>query len=75
MTAANDFPMPGLLGADDAAALIIAGVRRGRRRVVFPGRIGGGARLVSLLPTRVREEILRRQPSKSPAPMRADAGA
>ena len=75
MTADNDFPMPGLLGADEAAALIIGGVRRGRRRVVFPAHIGGGARLVSMLPARAREEILRRQPSRAPPSMPTVRGA
>ncbi len=75
MTARNDFPMPGLLEADTAASLIVAGVRRGRRRVVFPHRVASGARLVSMLPARLREEILRRQPSRAPLSMPADRGA
>ena len=75
MTARNDFPMPGLLEADHAVRLILAGVRRGRRRVVFPRSIGSGARFVGMLPARIREEILRRQPSKAPSPMLADPGA
>jgi short-subunit dehydrogenase len=69
MTARNDFPMPGLLSADEAVGLILEGVRAGRRRVVFPVGIGAGARFVGLLPARLREEILKRQPSKAPAPM------
>ncbi len=75
MTAANDFPMPGLLAVEDAVAVILDGVRRGRRRVVFPRRIGGGARFVSLLPPGLREQLLRRQPSRAPAPIEVEPGA
>ena len=75
MTASNDFPMPGLLEADAAVRLILQGVRRGRRRVVFPRSIGGGARLVGMLPARLREEILRRQPSTAPSPLPAEQDA
>ena len=69
MTERNDFPMPGLLDTDRAVELILKGVRSGRRRVVFPVGIGLGARLVGVLPARLREEILRRQPSKAPSSM------
>ncbi len=69
MTECNDFPMPGLMEIEPAIRRILRGVTRGQRRVVFPGWIGCGSRLVALLPTRAREAILRRQPSKAPAPM------
>ena len=69
MTAGNDFPMPGLIDAEDAARLILAGVSAGRRRVVFPGWMAAGSRLVGLMPTRAREALLRRQPSKAPPEM------
>ena len=69
MTAANAFPMPGIVDVDEAVRRILAGIETAPRRVVFPFWIGAGARLVSLLPSGWREAILRRQPSKAPAPM------
>lgn len=69
MTAANDFPMPGIVDVAVAVERILEGVRRGRRQVVFPGWMGSGSRLLSLLPATLREAILRRQPSGAPAPM------
>lgn len=50
MTAENRFPMPGLMPAERAAAIMLRGIARGRRRVVFPWWMGGAARLVGLLP-------------------------
>ena len=69
MTAGNDFPMPGLMDAGTAARLILGGVAAGRRRVVFPGWMAAGSRIVGLMPARVREALLRRQPSKAPPEM------
>ncbi len=65
MTAANDFPMPGLMDADRAARLILDGIERGRRRIVFPWWMAAGARLMDLLPLRLAEAILARQPPKA----------
>jgi NAD(P)-dependent dehydrogenase (short-subunit alcohol dehydrogenase family) len=50
MTAANPFPMPGLMEADRAAAIMLRAVAAGRRRVAFPWWSAAGARLVALLP-------------------------
>lgn len=36
MTAVNSFPMPGMMSAERAAAIMLAGIARGRRRVTFP---------------------------------------
>jgi NAD(P)-dependent dehydrogenase (short-subunit alcohol dehydrogenase family) len=36
MTASNPFPMPGMLSADQAATLMLRGIARGKRRVLFP---------------------------------------
>ncbi len=69
MTARNDFPMPGLMEASAASDRILRAVAAGRRRAVFPGWIAAGSRVVGLLPTRAREELLRRQPSKAPPAM------
>lgn len=65
MTAANDFPMPGLMDADQAARLILRGVAAGRRRIVFPWWMAAGARLVDLLPLAISEAIVARQPAKA----------
>ena len=73
MTAPNDFPMPGIVGVDEAVQRILAGIERAPRRLVFPAWIGAGARFVSLLPPSWREAILRRQPSKAPLPMAVSA--
>ena len=79
MTAPNDFPMPGIVGVEEAVHRILTGIEAAPRRIVFPFWIGAGARFVSLLPSAWREAILRRQPSKAPLPMvlpaRADADA
>ncbi len=66
MTARNDFPMPGLMEVDRAVRHILRAVAAGRRRVVFPLGTGTGSRVVGLLPTWAREELLRRQPTKGP---------
>ena len=53
MTAGYRFPMPGLMGADRAARIILHGVAAGRIRVVFPWWIGLAARVAGLLPPRL----------------------
>jgi hypothetical protein len=50
MTAANGFPMPGLMEPDRAAAIMLRGIAAGRVRVAFPWWIAAGARLAALLP-------------------------
>jgi NAD(P)-dependent dehydrogenase (short-subunit alcohol dehydrogenase family) len=66
MTAANDFPMPGLMDADRAAGLILHGVARGRRRVAFPWWMAAATRTADLLPIAVQSRIMERQRSKKP---------
>lgn len=68
MTAGNRFPMPGLMDADRAAAIILRGVARGRRRVVFPWWLGLAARLVALLPPRLSTALLGVPEGKAPLP-------
>ena len=53
MTAQNRFPMPGILEADRAAAIILRAVAAGKRRVVFPRWMGLITRGAGLLPPRV----------------------
>lgn len=66
MTTGNRFPMPGLMEADRAAAIILRGIARGRRRVVFPWWLGCAARLIGLLPPRLSTTLLGRPEGKAP---------
>jgi hypothetical protein len=50
MTARNHFPMPGLMDADRAAAIILRGVTAARVRIAFPWWMAAAARLTGLLP-------------------------
>ena len=58
MTARNRFPMPGLMGADRAAAIILRGLVRGRRRIAFPWWMAAAARLAGLLPPALSTRLL-----------------
>jgi NAD(P)-dependent dehydrogenase (short-subunit alcohol dehydrogenase family) len=60
MTADNPFPMPGLMDADRAAAIILRGIAADRRRVVFPWWMGLAARLVGLLPPALTARLIAR---------------
>lgn len=64
MTARNRFPMPGLMRADRAAGIILRGLVRGRRRIVFPWWMGVAARLVGLLPLALTTRLLNTVPGK-----------
>ena len=50
MTAENDYPMPFLMSADEAAARILAGLRRGGFEVAFPRRLAWTMKAARLLP-------------------------
>lgn len=60
MTARNRFPMPGLMDADRAARLVLAGLASGRRRVVFPRWLAAAGRAVDLLPPQWQERVTRK---------------
>ena len=64
MTAKNRFPMPGLMDADRAARIILAGLAKGRRRLVFPWWMGLAARLIGLLPVTLSGRLLSIPPAK-----------
>jgi NAD(P)-dependent dehydrogenase (short-subunit alcohol dehydrogenase family) len=64
MTARNRFPMPGLMDADRAAGIILRGLARGRRRIVFPWWMGLAARLAGLLPLAWSMRLLDTVPGK-----------
>lgn len=64
MTERNAFRMPGLMDADQAAALILRGAAAGQRRIVFPWWMAAAARIADLLPLRLTQAVLARQPAK-----------
>jgi NAD(P)-dependent dehydrogenase (short-subunit alcohol dehydrogenase family) len=66
MTAGNRYPMPGLMAADRAAAIILRGIAAGRRRVAFPWPLAMLARTAGLLPPRLVGALLGRAPGKAP---------
>lgn len=67
MTARNRFPMPGLMTAERAAGIILRGLARGSRRIVFPWWMGLAARLVGLLPLALSTRLLNTVPGKDSA--------
>ena len=50
LTKHNDFKMPALMSAEDAAAAMLKGLERGRFHIHFPKRFTNGLRLARLLP-------------------------
>lgn len=68
MTAANDFPMPGLMDADRAAAIILRGVAAGRVRLAFPWWMALAGQMAGLLPPRLLGTLMAGQPGKAPVP-------
>lgn len=67
MTAPNTFNMPGLMDADEAASRILRGIEAGQRRIVFPWWVAAAARAFDLLPLRLTENLMARQPPKAAA--------
>lgn len=57
MTDKNRFYMPGKLSADQAARLILQGIGKGKRRVVFPAWLAIMARVVDLFPASIIERL------------------
>lgn len=64
MTAANAFPMPGIMSAEQAAGLMLRAIRAGRSRAAFPAWMAAAARLTALLPVSWREALADRMPAK-----------
>ena len=64
MTAVNDFPMPLLMDAGRAARIIRRGLARNRPRIAFPWPLYAAVWLLSALPPRLTDPLLRRLPKK-----------
>lgn len=64
MTDANGFPMPLLMDADRAAAIILRGLASGRTTIAFPLPLALAARMAGALPVRVRNALFRLAPAK-----------
>lgn len=64
MTAVNRFPMPLLMPAERAAAIIRRGLARNKARIVFPWRLYALVRLLAAMPPAVIEPLLARLPRK-----------
>ena len=64
MTARNTFPMPFLMSAERAAAIILKGLSRDRGRIAFPWPMVALVRCVEAIPPAWIEPIMRRLPRK-----------
>lgn len=64
MTDRNPFPMPFLMSAERAAALIARGIERGRSRIAFPWPVWAGVRVLACLPEGIAQRLLRKSPAK-----------
>lgn len=67
MTERNDFPMPFLMTAGRAAAIIRRGLAANRARIVFPRRLYALVWLLALLPPGWTDPLMVRLPEKSSA--------
>ena len=64
MTAGNEFPMPFLMDAERAAAIIKRGLGRGKARICFPLPMHCAAWLLGALPPSWTDPIVSRIPRK-----------
>jgi len=60
LTDLNDFKMPALIGADEAAREILAGIERGSFEIHFPKRFTRVLKLLNLLPYRLYFPLVHR---------------
>lgn len=65
MTAVNTFPMPFLMKADKAAAIMARGLAANRGRISFPWQMAGLSWLAAALPDRLMDWVARRMPAKT----------
>lgn len=66
MVAGNTFPMPGLVSTEEAVRRIRLGVKRRKRRIIFPVWLVLGSRFMDMLPIRLAEAYYLRQPTGRP---------
>lgn len=64
MTDANDFPMPFLMKADRAAAIMARGLAANQSRISYPWRLAAMAWLGAALPDRLMDWVARQLPAK-----------
>jgi short-subunit dehydrogenase len=64
MTAGNKFPMPFLMPADRAAAIVKRGLARNRGRIAFPFPMYAAVWFVGTLPPLLTDPLFRRLPKK-----------
>ncbi|MDH4396041.1 MAG: SDR family oxidoreductase [Limnobacter sp.] len=69
LTAGNQFAMPGLMEADEAARALLKGLENGTEHIVLPRHVGWLSRLLGLLPAALHDQILLKQPRKPRAGM------
>ena len=67
MSAMNPFPMPFLMDAGPAAALIKRGLAQGRARIAFPWPMVLAVKIMAALPAALRDPLLARLPEKASA--------
>ncbi len=60
LTDLNDFKMPALIEADEAAREILAGIERGEFEIHFPKRFTRVLKLLNLLPYRLYFPLVHR---------------
>lgn len=60
LTAKNPFPMPDLIGAEEAADFILRGLRRERFEISFPRRFAHAMKALRLLPDRLYFPLIRK---------------
>ncbi|HUN47512.1 MAG TPA: SDR family NAD(P)-dependent oxidoreductase [Stellaceae bacterium] len=59
MTSGKRFPKPFLMGAERAAAIIVRGLAADRAHIDFPWQLALGSWILTLLPSRLSDRILR----------------
>lgn len=57
LTDQNDFPMPFLVTAEDAAERIVEGLQKGKREIAFPKRFTWSLKLLGALPQRLIDRM------------------
>ncbi len=60
LTAGNDFKMPALMTAENAAGALVDGIERGQFHIHFPKRFSNWLRLARLLPYRMYFALIRK---------------